>query len=87
MAKMRVHNKNRATRGRKVYTALWVGREHGTRKFRACLVLGSGSKSKRRVGDAWHCAAGHNPRKAIAAALKVAASKTAKRSGAFAGMK
>ena len=69
------------------------GAQPVNQRFLACVKIGSGGKYNRSyIGDVHRnrhtaCASGKNPRAALAAALRKAASHTTRRSGAFAGMR
>jgi hypothetical protein len=68
------------------------GMDTGSKAFVACASFKTGGYVKLSPGfepSKMHgaCAYGRNPRAAMASALRKAASKIAKRSGAFAGMR
>ena len=71
--------------GRKVRSKIFITRSPPPfpAGFEACVVIGSAVSTSGGIA----CATGKNPRKALAAALRKAASRVSKRRGAFAGMK
>jgi hypothetical protein len=74
---------DRPVKLRTLKSQVFVGRTGlgGSDAFSACVYVGN-----QKAGQG-HCAEGRNPRAALASAFRLAASKTAGRSGAFAGLR
>lgn len=74
--------------GKRVAGRVYVGRSEGRDGFQACVVVGK-SNFRRRDQRGYEdvCAYASNPRKAIAAAMRKAATNVEKRGGAFNGLK
>lgn len=76
----------RSTGGARIESSIFVGRTYGDKNFEACVKFG---RLQRRnvVERGWVCEKGSNPRKALAKALRRAASFMSRRRGAFRGTK